>query len=54
MSLASAIEGAIDGKPGEFGIYARNLNTGATIDINADQVFPAESAAKSFILLYYS
>ncbi len=54
MSLASAIEGAIDGKPGEFGIYARNLNTGATIDINADQVFPAESAAKSFILVYYS
>jgi beta-lactamase class A len=54
LSLAISIETALAGKPGAFGIYARNLNTGETIDINGDQVFPAESAAKSFILVYYS
>ena len=54
MSLATAIEEAIDCKPGVFGVYARNLNTGETIEINADRVLPAESAAKSFILVYYS
>jgi beta-lactamase class A len=54
LSLATTIEDAIDGKPGAFGIYARNLNTGETIDIKGDQVLPAESAAKSFVLVYYS
>ena len=54
MTLATDIEDAIDGKPGVFGIYARNLSTGETISINADRIFPAESAAKSFILVYYS
>jgi beta-lactamase class A len=54
LSLATTIEDALDGKPGVFGIYARNLNTGETIDINADRILPAESAAKSFILVYYS
>jgi beta-lactamase class A len=54
MSLATAVEDVLDGKPGAFGIYARNLNTGETIGIKADHVFPAESAAKSFILVYYS
>jgi beta-lactamase class A len=54
MSLATAIEEAIRGKPGVFGVYARNVSTGETIGINADRVFHAESAAKSFILVYYS
>jgi beta-lactamase class A len=54
LSLATTIEDAIAGKPGVFGIYARNLSTGETIDINADRILPAESAAKSFILVYYS
>ncbi len=54
MSLAIAVEEVIDGKPGVFAVYARNLNTGETIDINADRVLPAESAAKIFILVYYS
>jgi beta-lactamase class A len=52
--LANDIEAAIDGKPGVFGVYARNLNTGETIAINADRVFPAESAAKTFVLVYYA
>src|SRR6266550_4696675 len=50
----TAIEDAIASKPGVFGIYARNLTTGETIDINAGLVLPAESAAKTFILVYYS
>jgi beta-lactamase class A len=52
--LATDVEAVIDSKPGVFGFYARNLNTGETIDINADCVLPAESAAKTFILVYYS
>jgi beta-lactamase class A len=54
VSLTSTVEDAIVGKPGVFGVYARNLNTGETIDINADRILHAESAAKSFILVYYS
>ncbi len=52
--LATEIEAVIEGRPGVFGVYARNLSTGETIDINADRVLPAESAAKVFILVYYS
>ena len=33
MSLTSAVEDAIDGKPGVFGVYARNLGTGETARI---------------------
>ncbi|MGH9024792.1 MAG: serine hydrolase [Acidimicrobiia bacterium] len=54
ISLATTIGDAIGGKQGVFGIYARNLNTGETIEINADRILPAESAAKSFVLVYYS
>jgi beta-lactamase class A len=54
MSLTTEVEDAIDGKPGVFAVYARNLNTDETIEINADRILPAESAAKSFILVYYS
>jgi beta-lactamase class A len=44
----------VSGKPGAFGVYARNLGTGETIAIDADRVFPAESAAKTFVLVHYS
>jgi beta-lactamase class A len=54
MSLTTAVEEAIAGRPGVFGVYARNLGTSETIEVNADRVFPAESAAKSFVLVYYS
>src|SRR5262245_66620276 len=54
MSLASAVEDAIDGKPGVFGVYARNLGTGETVAIDADRVLPAESAAKTFVLVHYA
>ena len=35
-------------------MYARNLVTDETIGVNADRVLPAESAAKTFILVHYS
>ncbi|MDQ1434964.1 MAG: beta-lactamase class [Actinomycetota bacterium] len=54
MSLATEIDEVIAGRAGVFGIYARNLNTGEVVDVNAGRVLPAESAAKTFILVYYS
>jgi beta-lactamase class A len=54
VSLAGSIEQVVSGRPGTFGVYARNLGTDETVAINADRIFPAESAAKTFILVYYS
>jgi beta-lactamase class A len=54
MILADSIEGVISGQPGVFGVYARNLVTAETVAINADAILPAESAAKTFILVHYS
>jgi beta-lactamase class A len=54
MPLAAAVETALTGQPGTFGVYARNLATNETIEVNADRIFPAESAIKTFILVYYS
>ena len=42
------------GRPGTFGIYARNLGTGETVAVNADTVLPTESTAKTFILVRYA
>jgi beta-lactamase class A len=52
--LADSIADVTSGKPGVFGVYARNLGTDETVAINADRIFPAESAAKTFILVHYS
>ena len=52
--LAESVADLISGKPGVFGLYARNLGTDETVAINADRIFPAESAAKTFILVHYS
>ncbi len=54
MSIETAVAEVVAGQPGAFGVYARNLVTDATVALNADRVFRAESAAKSFILVYYS
>src|SRR5690348_9115716 len=53
MSLQDDVAAVVAGKPGRFGIYARNLQTDETVALNADVVMPAESAAKTFVLLYY-
>jgi beta-lactamase class A len=54
MGLADRVAKVFSGQPGVFGVYARNLGTGEMIAINADRILPAESAAKTFILTYYS
>jgi beta-lactamase class A len=53
MCLQRQIEDVIADAPGTFGVYARHLETNDIIDVNADRVMNAESAAKVFILLYY-
>ncbi len=54
MGLAERIADVFAGCEGQFGFYARNLATGETIAINSGTVFPAESAAKTFVLVHYS
>jgi beta-lactamase class A len=54
MPLADGIADVISGRPGVFGVYARNLGTNETIAINADRIFPAESTVKTCILVHYS
>jgi beta-lactamase class A len=54
VALADEIRGAISGRPGLFGVYARNLGTNEIVEIDADRVQHAESAAKTFILVHYA
>jgi beta-lactamase class A len=54
VGLSEAVVEVVAGRPGTFGVYARNLVTNETISVNADRVLPAESAAKTFILVHYS
>ncbi len=53
MAVSDDVASVLDGRPGEFGIYARNLHTGETVEIHADRVMPAESTVKTAILLHY-
>ena len=53
MSVQQQVRGMLGDAPGTFGVYARNIGTDETIDVNADRVMNTESAAKVFILLYY-
>jgi len=54
MTLEADVHAVVDSRPGTFGVYARNLGTGETVEVNADQVLPTESAAKTFILVHYA
>src|SRR5262245_22133004 len=54
VELARRIEDLIVGKPGAFGVYARNLATNETVAVNADVVRPAESSVKTCILVHYA
>ncbi len=53
MAVSDDVASVLDGRPGEFGVYARNLGTGETVEIHADRVMPAESTVKTAILLHY-
>jgi beta-lactamase class A len=54
VQLEADVRSILAGRPGTFGIYARNLGTAETVAINADRVLPTESAAKTFMLVHYS
>jgi beta-lactamase class A len=54
VGLTEDISECISDRPGVFAIYARNLGTDETIAINAAEPAPAESSAKTFLLVYYS
>jgi beta-lactamase class A len=53
-AIEAEVRGLVEGRPGTFGVYARNLDTNETVDIDADHVMPAESAAKTFVLIHYA
>ena len=54
VTLTDDVRGALAGRPGVFGVYARNLQTNETVEIDADRVMPAESTVKTGILLHFS
>lgn len=54
MSVADDVRAIVSERPGIFGIYARNLGTGETVEIDADRLLPTESAAKTFMLVHYA
>jgi beta-lactamase class A len=54
MGLSQELEKILSPLPGTFGIYARNLDTDEVAEVNANQVLPTESAAKTLVLLHYS
>lgn len=51
--LVDSINEVLRGRPGTFGVYARNLTTGQVVGVDADRVLPAESTIKTAILLHY-
>jgi beta-lactamase class A len=50
-ALAARLQGLAHGFRGDVGIYVRHLGTGATVEMNADTVFPTASLIKVPILL---
>jgi beta-lactamase class A len=54
VSLEQDVRSLVAVRPGKFGVYARNLVTNETVEIDADRLMPAESAAKTFILIHYA
>ena len=53
MELTDDIGELVAAEPGQVAVYARNLTTGAVVDVGADRVMPTESAAKTFMLITY-
>src|SRR4051812_35152001 len=54
VTLEADVQAIVKDRPGTVGIYARNLKTGESVGVNADQVMNTESAAKTFILVHYA
>jgi beta-lactamase class A len=54
VDLSGDLQAVLTPLRGVFGVFARNLDTGETAAVNADQILPTESAAKTFVLLHYA
>jgi beta-lactamase class A len=54
VTLEADVRAIVAGRPGTFGVYARNLTTDETVGVNAEAVLPTESTAKTFILIHYA
>jgi len=54
VPLASDVEALVARGSGVVGVYARHLGSGETVAVDADRVLPAESAAKTFVLVHYA
>jgi beta-lactamase class A len=54
MRIAEEVHRALRGRPGRFAIYGRNLVSNETILVGDTDTMPAESAAKTFILVHYA
>jgi beta-lactamase class A len=50
-TVEKSIRGRLAGFKGELGVYARNLDTGETIAVNADQRFPTASVIKVAVMV---
>jgi beta-lactamase class A len=53
VDLSSELAAIVGPHRGRFGVYARNLDTDDVAEVNAAEVLPTESAAKTFVLLHY-
>ncbi len=51
--MTAAVAAVLAGRPGRYGVYARNLATSEVVAIDAATVMSAESAVKTSILLHY-
>ncbi len=49
--LRAKLQEAINGFPGDIGVYVKSLRTGKIVSINADSIFPTASIVKVPILL---
>jgi beta-lactamase class A len=54
MTLAHDVRALVDIRPGRFTVYARNLGTGETVEVDADRVMNAESTVKTCVLVHYA
>jgi hypothetical protein len=53
VTLEADVGALLDGRAGTWAVYARNLATGETVAINADEVMPAQSSVKTCVLVAY-
>jgi beta-lactamase class A len=54
MAVADDVRQILEGRPGMFGVFARNLTTGETVDVDGSRPMDTASGAKQFILVTYA